>query len=118
MREGSLTTMFVVALAAALLFVAPSWVSDLGPIPDAIEYAVTAQRLARLESFRLLMIGQEFPSRYPFGFPAFLVPAYWLPGGSLATGIYGVLLAGVGAVALTYGLARRLGGALAGWLRL
>ena len=114
MREGSLTTMFVVALAAALLFVAPSWVSDLGPIPDAIEYAVTAQRLAHLESFRLLMLGQEFPSRYPFGFPAFLVPAYWLPGGSLATGIYGVLLAGVGAVALTYGLARRLGGALAG----
>ena len=114
MREGSLTTMFVVALAAALLFVAPSWVSDLGPIPDAIEYAVTAQRLAHLESFRLLMLGQELPSRYPFGFPAFLVPAYWLPGGSLATGIYGVLLAGVGAVALTYGLARRLGGALAG----
>jgi len=49
MREGSLTTMVVVALAAALLFVAPSRVSDLGPIPDAIEYAVTAQRLAHLE---------------------------------------------------------------------
>jgi len=64
MREGSLTTMVVVALAAALLFVAPSWVSDLGPIPDAIEYAVTAQRLAHLESFRLLMLGQELPSRY------------------------------------------------------
>jgi 4-amino-4-deoxy-L-arabinose transferase-like glycosyltransferase len=114
MREGSLTTLGVVALAAAALFIAPSWVSDLGPIPDAVEYAVTAQRLARVESFSLLLLGQEVPSQYPFGFPAFLAPAYWLPGATLASGIHGVLLAGVGAVALTYGLARRLGGTLAG----
>jgi hypothetical protein len=38
MREGTLTTLGVVALAAATLFSAPSWVSDLGPIPDAVEY--------------------------------------------------------------------------------
>jgi 4-amino-4-deoxy-L-arabinose transferase-like glycosyltransferase len=114
MREGTLTTLGVVALAAATLFIAPSWVSDLGPIPDAVEYAVTAQRLARGESFSLLLLGQEVPSQYPFGFPAFLAPAYWLPGATLASGIHGVLLAGVGAVAMTYGLARRLGGALAG----
>ena len=31
MREGSLTTVGVVTLAAAALFIAPSWVSDLGP---------------------------------------------------------------------------------------
>jgi hypothetical protein len=45
--------------------------------------------------------------------PVFLPPAYRLPGGTLGSGIYGVLLAGVAAVALTYGLARRLGGASA-----
>jgi 4-amino-4-deoxy-L-arabinose transferase-like glycosyltransferase len=114
MREGTLTTLGVVTLAAAALFIAPSWVSDLGPPPDALEYAVTARRLAHGESFRLLLLSQEVPSQYPFGFPAYLAPAYRLPGGTLASGIYGVLLAGVAAVALTYGLARRLGGASAG----
>ena len=114
MREDTPTIVCLVALAAATLFIAPSWVSDLGPIPDAVEYAITAHRLARFESFRVLLLGQEYPSRYPFGFPTFLAPAYWLPGATLASGILAVLLAGVGAVALTYGLARRLGGALAG----
>jgi 4-amino-4-deoxy-L-arabinose transferase-like glycosyltransferase len=114
MREGTLTTLGVVTLAAAALFIAPSWVSDLGPPPDALEYAVTARRLAHGESFRLLLLGQEVPSQYPFGFPAYLAPVYRLLGGTLASGIYGVLLAGVAAVALTYGLARRLGGASAG----
>jgi 4-amino-4-deoxy-L-arabinose transferase-like glycosyltransferase len=113
MRDGTPTFLCVVTLAAAALFIAPSWVAD-GPIPDAVEYLVTAQRLAHFESFRLLLLGQEVPSQYPFGFPAFLAPAYWLPGATLASGIYGVLLAGVGAVALTYGLARRIGGTLAG----
>jgi hypothetical protein len=44
-------------------------VSDLGPPPDALEYAVTARRLAHGESSRLLLLSQELPSRYPFGLP-------------------------------------------------
>jgi hypothetical protein len=100
MREGTLTTLGVVTLAAAALFIAPSWVSDLGPPPDALEYAVTARRLAHGESFRLLLLSQEVPSQYPFGFPAYLAPASRLLGGTLASGIYGVLLAGVAVVAL------------------
>jgi 4-amino-4-deoxy-L-arabinose transferase-like glycosyltransferase len=104
----------VVAFAAATLFIAPSWVSNLGPQPDAIEYALTAQRLAHFKSFSLVLLGHEYPPHYPFGFPAYLAPAYWLPGATLASGIHGVFLAGVGAAVLTYALGRRLGGTLAG----
>ena len=109
MRDGTLTTLGVVTLAAAALFIAPSWAAELGPPPDAVEYAATAWRLAHGESFRLLLLGQEVPSQYPFGFPAFLSLPHRLPGATLASGVYGVLLAGVAAVSLTYGLARRLG---------
>ena len=105
---------FVAALAAATLWVAPSWVADLGPIPDALEYAVTAQRLAAFEPFGLRLLGHEYPSRYPFGFPALLAPAYWLPNATLASGILIVVAAGVAAVAMTSALARRAGGPIAG----
>ena len=104
----------MVALAAATLFIAPSWVSNLGPEPDAIEYAVTAQRLAHFKAFSLVLLGREYPPHYPFGFSAYLAPAYLLPGATLASGIHGVFLAGVGAAVLTYALGRRLAGTLAG----
>jgi 4-amino-4-deoxy-L-arabinose transferase-like glycosyltransferase len=104
----------VAVLAAATLWVAPSWVADLGPIPDALEYAVTAQRLAAFEPFGLLLLGHEYPSRYPFGFPALMAPAYWLPDATLAHGILLVVAAGVATVVLASGLARRIGGPVAG----
>ena len=37
----------VVLLAALVLYLPASWIGDIRPTPDAVEYAVTAQRLAR-----------------------------------------------------------------------
>ena len=104
----------VVALAVAALYIPPAWRADFRPPPDAVEYAVTAQRLARFDSYALPLLGRHYPPRYPFGFPALLAPAYWLPGATLANGIYSVVAYGVLGVALTYALGRLLWGRAVG----
>jgi hypothetical protein len=49
---------------------------DLGPHPDATEYFAQAQAL-RADDWPSIQIGYEkLPSRYPFGYPALMVP--WL----------------------------------------
>jgi 4-amino-4-deoxy-L-arabinose transferase-like glycosyltransferase len=100
----------VVALAVAILYIPPAWRADFRPPPDAVEYAVTAQRLASFDSYALPMLGRHYPPRYPFGFPALLAPAYWLPGATLANGIYAVVAYGVLGVVLTYAVGRLLWG--------
>ena len=49
---------------------------DLGPHPDATEYFAQAQALRR-DAWPSIQIGYEkLPSRYPFGYPALMLP--WL----------------------------------------
>jgi hypothetical protein len=49
---------------------------DLGPYPDATEYFAQAKALQR-DGWPSIQIGYEkLPSRYPFGYPALMVP--WL----------------------------------------
>ena len=49
---------------------------DLGPHPDATEYFAQAQALRR-DNWPSIQIGYEkLPSRYPFGYPALMLP--WL----------------------------------------
>ncbi|HEX5504436.1 MAG TPA: MFS transporter [Thermomicrobiales bacterium] len=106
----------VALVAAAALYVPPAWRADFRPFPDAEEYAITARRLAHLGGYALRLLGRDYPPRYPFGFPALLAPAYWLPGATLANGLYGVVAFGALGVALTYLLGRLLYGRLAGLL--
>src|SRR5579883_2355808 len=73
-------------LAFVALYFPAAQVADLGPLPDATEYATTADRLAHFHSFAIELLGKTYPSRYPFGFPLLLVPSYWLPGATLANG--------------------------------
>ena len=106
-----------VALAAAAVVYAPrAWVSDLGPMPDAGEYATSARNLAHRHGFVIELLGREYPPRYPPGFPLLLAPVFWLPGATLASAIHVVAAFAVLAVLLTYALARRLGGPVAGLL--
>ena len=111
---GVATTVAVLALAALVLYIPPSWRQDLGPLPDALEYAIAARNLARLDTFAISLLGESHPPRYPFGFPALLAPAYRLGDAGLATGIYAVIAYGALTVLLVYVLARRIGGPLAG----
>ncbi|HET8628970.1 MAG TPA: glycosyltransferase family 39 protein [Thermomicrobiales bacterium] len=106
----------VALVAAAILYVPPAWRADFRPFPDAEEYAVTARRLAQFGGYALRLLGQDYPPRYPFGFPALLTPAYWLPGATLESGLYGVVAFGALDVALTYLLSRLLYDRAAGLL--
>jgi len=105
---GIFLALAVLLLAALALYLPADWSGDLRPAPDAVEYAVTAQRLASGESFALPLPGRDDPSRYPFGFPALLAPAYWFPGADLRTGLYGVIALGALGVLLVYLLGSRL----------
>ena len=105
----------IIALIAVLLLSIPAReVADLGPLPDAGEYAYAARNLAHLHAYTIALYGAHYPPRYPFGFSALLVPAYWLPGSTLANGLYAVIAMGVAAVVLVYFLARRVAGPVAG----
>ncbi len=81
---------------------------ELTPTPDALEYALLAQRLAEFEA-PLIPIGLfEFPSRYPLSFPLLQAPfARVLP---LERLWLMVALMGLGAVGMT----ARVGGWLTG----
>jgi 4-amino-4-deoxy-L-arabinose transferase-like glycosyltransferase len=98
----------VVLLAALVLYLPASWIGDIRPTPDAVEYAVTAQRLARGASYVLPLPDRDDPPRYPFGFPALLAPAYWLPGATLRAGLYGVFAFGVAGALFVYLLGRQI----------
>ena len=109
-------TLAVALVAAAVVYMPRAWVSDLGPMPDAGEYAVSARNLAHLRGFVIELLGREYPPRYPPGFPLLLAPVFWLPGATLASAIHVVAAFAVVAVLLTQTLARRLAGPVAGLL--
>jgi len=69
---------------------------DLVPTPDAVEYAMLSQRLARLQPPLIDTGLQLYPSRYPLAFPLALAPFNWLAGFDLtrlhwAATCYGLL---------------------------
>lgn len=114
-RLGEIAVLAAIALLAVLaLYIPTTWIGDLGPVPDAQEYAITAGRLAHGASYSISLLGRQYPPRYPFGFPALLVPAYWLPDATLGNGIYAVVTYGVLTVVLAYTLAAVIGGPVAG----
>jgi 4-amino-4-deoxy-L-arabinose transferase-like glycosyltransferase len=95
----------LVAASALIMFIPASWVADLTPYPDAVEYAMSARSLARSGSYSISLLGGSYPPRYPFGFPLLLAPVYWLADAPLASGIYAVAAFGVLAILLIYLLA-------------
>jgi 4-amino-4-deoxy-L-arabinose transferase-like glycosyltransferase len=109
-------TLAVALVAAAVVYIPRTWVADLGPMPDAGEYAMSAHNLAHLRGFVIDLWGREYPPRYPPGFPLLLTPVLWLPGATLASAIHVVTAFAVVAVLLTHALARRLAGPVAGFL--
>ena len=106
------------ALLAALLAVAawrlhlPAFQgSNLAVVPDAVEYAVTGQRLAELGSFDLVLDGRSHPPKVAPGFPVlFLAPLYALLGSELGHAIYLELGFALVALAAACLFAPRLGG--------
>lgn len=106
----------LLAVAALTLYIPADWVADLGPPPDALEYAVTGKSIAHGGPYSISLLGHLYPPRYPFGFPVLIAPMYVLPGATLANGIYGVGLFGVLTVVLVYRLTVLLDGQFAGMM--
>lgn len=100
----------VLIWSLAFLYRSPYSASSLETVPDSVEYAVAAWRLATLGGLNIAINGRAYPSRYPPGFSLLLAPAYTLAPGSLGIGILVVLgfaLVGVGAA---IAIGRRAGG--------
>jgi 4-amino-4-deoxy-L-arabinose transferase-like glycosyltransferase len=97
-----------VAVAAGLVFYLPArWAGDLPVHPDSTEYATAAVNMLRGKGFVFIDHGVAYPPRYPIGFPALLVPFYWLLGPYPGNGLWAVTLSAVGAAAMAYLIARR-----------
>lgn len=98
------------------LYVDPHLVSDLRPVPDAVEYASSARQLMMTRSYAIVVEGEAFPPRYPVGYPLLIVPFYWAFGAQLCNAVLcSLTLVGVAAV-FVYCAGERAGGRAAGIL--
>ncbi|MCW5892389.1 MAG: hypothetical protein KIT14_17850 [bacterium] len=107
---AALAVAAVVGLGLALRWTTPAAVADLRPRPDALEYEEGARHLARGDGYWLEIAGGRYPPRYPIGFSALLVPAFWVAGDAPGTGIVVVLASAAVAIAATIGLGATAGG--------
>ena len=71
----------VLVYVAALALAPRTMGRDLRPAPDAMEYALLAERLARFEPPLIGLGFNDYPSRYSLAYPILLAPWFWLLGG-------------------------------------
>ncbi len=107
----------VLLTALVWLYHAPSSAANLEPVPDATEYAVSAQRIALYGKFDIVINGHSYPPRYPVWFPLLLLsPIYYVAPANLGAGIFSVLACGLVSIGFAYRLGKRLGGEAGGVL--
>lgn len=112
-----LPALLLLAVACAYLYCPATTASNLSTVPDSVEYATAARRLATLGRYDIEMNHVAYPPRYPPGFPVLLLaPLYRLAPGDLGTGVYAVLVCGLVYVLAAYAAGRRLGGSWGGVL--
>ncbi len=109
-RFRALLLVIVLFVAAMRLWRSPWSASDLAVIPDSIEYAVGAQRLATLGHYDIEIEGVAYPPRYPPWFSALLAPAYVVAPNELGAGIVVVFGLTLSAVAAAFVIGGRLAG--------
>lgn len=115
--DASLLVLIVVlGLTLATRYLSPRYLTELAPHPDATEYAQSARNIMERGKFEIIINGQELPSRYSFGFPLLIVPAYLLFGVNYSSAIYSDLAQDLLLVGLVYWMGRSLYGRWAGAL--
>lgn len=70
----------IVFLFALLSWDPPGLSADLQPTPDTAEYTLGALTWLRTGRYGIILNGELFPSRYPLGYAALLVPFFALVG--------------------------------------
>jgi len=106
-----LLPLVVAAIAAMALYRSPFNASDLGIVPDSVEYAVAGNRIATDGRYDIVINGQHFPPRYPPWFSLFvLAPTYLILGTEIGNAIYPVTLLAVIGVLAAFMIGRRISG--------
>jgi hypothetical protein len=100
----------LIAVGLAIRWTTPDLAQDLRPRPDALEYEEGARNLVRGLGYHLVVDGERYVPRYPFGFSLLLAPVLTLWDAGPGTGIVVVLLTAAGTIAGTWAL----GGVAAG----
>jgi 4-amino-4-deoxy-L-arabinose transferase-like glycosyltransferase len=118
MRWSDVVAAALLATAAVLLvWRSPYEASNLTVVPDEVEYAASAQRLATLGRFDIPVDGRTLPPRYPPGFPVLLLaPGYALLGPEPGNGVVPVVVLCAAGILAAYALGRALGGIWGGAL--
>lgn len=96
--------------AACLRFAPAYYGLDISPAPDAVEYALTGLSLYEKGAYTLVINGQAYPPRYPFGFPLLLTPWFAIFGPQIQSALYGSFVWGLAAVTAGMAYAYRLYG--------
>ncbi len=115
-RLEFLLPILVCVLVVGLYYRSPWSAGDLEVVPDSVEYAVGAQRLATTGHYTIVIDGKAYPPRYPLWFPLVLAPLYMLGPRELGIGILGVIAFDLLAALATYRIGRRLAGEWGGCL--
>lgn len=102
--------LLVALFAVVWLYRSPRSASDLEIVPDSVEYAVVAQRLATLGRVNIAIDGRTYPTRFAPWFSIVISPLYRLFPHTLGIGILAVLAAGVCGALAAYSIGRRLAG--------
>lgn len=101
----------VLAVAVVRLHLPAYNASNLAVVPDSVEYAVSAERLAHLGRLDVEIEGRSYPPGIAPGFSALLLaPFYAVAGNELGRAIYLELAFALLALAAVFALARRVAG--------
>jgi len=100
----------VLCVGALRLWRSPWNASDLSVVPDSVEYAVGAQRIATLGEYDVAIGPFAYPPRYPPWFSLFLAPAYALAPHELGIGIVPVFLLALCAAGAAFAIGMELAG--------
>lgn len=111
-------------VAMARLYRAPELAANLDLAPDSGEYAIAAQRFAKLGTCSIAIEGTAYPIRYPPSFSILVLAPFYAaaPVDMLGVGIVPVYVLAIAAILSAYAIGRRIagvwGGAIAGMLLL
>jgi len=118
MKTPTFALVLAAALAGAVLFRTPYRASDLDVVPDSVEYAVGACRLAAAGQYDIPVGGERHPPRYPPWFSLLvLAPACFLLGPEEpGHAVFPVLLFGLAGAVFAFRLAARVSGSRGGFV--
>ena len=107
--------LFLLLIALAWLYRAPSDASGLEVVPDAVEYALAPLQLVETGRYEIMLEGRPLPPRYPPWFSTVVIaPAYLLLGHEPGNAILPITLLAVAGVAFAGAIGRRITSSFSG----